>query len=139
MYTSQQSTDFNQRVDLGNSYCNCFHLMPRVEKSTWYIFKKESCSRDTPSCVSCKYSEIKNLKFQYQATRNFFLWMNFASGSRRVPSSSSYYIMLLFGSNGRDSYLWVTNRALCLVCLLIINKKQSMHTRLYYKRSTTVP
>ena len=23
--------------------------------------------------MCCKYSEIKNLKFQYQATRNFFL------------------------------------------------------------------
>ena len=51
MYTSQQATDFNQRVDLGNSYCNCFHLMCRVEKSTWYIFKKERCSRDTPRKV----------------------------------------------------------------------------------------
>ena len=79
---------------LGKNTCRCTHhnkqsistrgltsetpiaiafLMPRVEKSTWYIFKKESCSCDTPSCVSCKYSEIKNLKFQYQATRNFFL------------------------------------------------------------------
>ena len=51
MYTSQQATDFNQRVGLGNSYCNCFHLMCRVEKSTWYIFKKERCSRDTPCVV----------------------------------------------------------------------------------------
>ena len=51
MYTSQQATDFNQRVGLGNSYCNCFHLMCRVEKSTWYIFKKERCSRDTPRKV----------------------------------------------------------------------------------------
>ena len=42
MYISQQSTDFNQQVDLGNSYCKCFHLMCRVEKSTWYILKKSA-------------------------------------------------------------------------------------------------
>ena len=35
-------TDFNQRVGLGNSYCNCFHLIRRVEKSTWYIFLKRA-------------------------------------------------------------------------------------------------
>ena len=50
--------------------------MCRVEKSTWYIFEKERGSRDTPSCVSCKYSEIVNLKFQYQATRNFSCVLN---------------------------------------------------------------
>ena len=37
MYTLQQSTNFGQRVDLGNSYCNCFHLMCRIGKITWYI------------------------------------------------------------------------------------------------------
>ena len=50
--------------------------MCRVEKSTWYIFKKERCSRDTPCVGSCKYSEkqrISFLNFQYQATGNFLL------------------------------------------------------------------
>ena len=42
MYTSQQETDFNLRVGLDNSYYNCFYLMPRVEKSFWYIFKKRA-------------------------------------------------------------------------------------------------
>ena len=37
----QQSTNFTQRVGLDNSYCNCFHLMCCVEKSTRYIEKKE--------------------------------------------------------------------------------------------------
>ena len=27
---------------------NCFHLMWRVGKSTWYFCLKERCSRDTP-------------------------------------------------------------------------------------------
>ena len=73
MYTAATVTDFNQRAVLGNSYCNCFHLMCRVEKSTWYIFKKQRCSRDTPCWGSWKYLKIANLKFQYQATRNCFL------------------------------------------------------------------
>ena len=53
------------------------HLMCRVEKSTWYIFKKTLYSRDTPSCSApCKYLEIQRssfLKFQYQATQNCLL------------------------------------------------------------------
>ena len=51
MYTSQQSTDFNQRVVLGNCYWNCFHLMCCVEKSTWYIKQKRVLARDTPCKV----------------------------------------------------------------------------------------
>ena len=58
---------FDQRVGLGNSYCNCFHLMCRVKKSSWYIFKKESCSRHTLSCSApintWKYSDLKTLSF----------------------------------------------------------------------------
>ena len=67
MYTAATVTDFNQRVDLGNSYCNCFHLMPRVEKSTWYIFKKRVlllwysvCS--TPGST-WEYSNLRTLSF----------------------------------------------------------------------------
>ena len=67
MYTSQQSTDFNQRVDLGNSYCNCFHLMCRVEKSTWYIFLKRALLSWYTVCSApvstWKYSDLKTLSF----------------------------------------------------------------------------
>ena len=60
------------------------HLMCRVEKSTWYIFKKTLYSRDTPSCSApCKYLEIQRssfLKFQYQATQIFLLWDNNDNG-----------------------------------------------------------
>ena len=41
MYTAATVTDFNQRVDLGNSYCNCFYLMCCVEESPWYIEQKK--------------------------------------------------------------------------------------------------
>ena len=64
MYTSQQSTNFNQRVDLGNSYCNCFHLMPRVEKSTLYksaaLLIHTMCSAPVSTW---KYSDLKTLSF----------------------------------------------------------------------------
>ena len=60
--------------------------MCRVEKSTWYIFEKERGSRDTPSCVSCKYSEIVNLKFQYQATRNFSCVLNVFINDYKIHS-----------------------------------------------------
>ena len=42
MYTSQQSINFNQQVVLRNCYCNCFHLMCRVGKSTWYDEQKRA-------------------------------------------------------------------------------------------------
>ena len=57
------------------------YLMPRVEKSTWYIFKKRRCSRDTPCLDSCKYLEIKTLSFSTRLHKSFscdrliVLWM----------------------------------------------------------------
>ena len=35
---TREVDQFTKRVVLGNCYCNCFHLMCRVQKSTWYIF-----------------------------------------------------------------------------------------------------
>ena len=41
-------TNFTQQVLLRNCYCNCFRLMCRVGKNTWYIFPKNCSSHDTP-------------------------------------------------------------------------------------------
>ena len=51
-----------------------------LKKVPGTFFFKKRCSVIHLVYCSCKYSEIqrsKNLKFQYQATRNFFLWLLF--------------------------------------------------------------
>ena len=43
MYTSQQATNFNQRVFLNNNcYCNCFCLICCIEKIPSTFFKKSA-------------------------------------------------------------------------------------------------
>ena len=88
--TTKSSTfDFNQRVVLNNSYCNCFHLMCRDEKSTSYIFKKERCSRDTPCECSCKYLEKKTLSFstrlhKFFPVQYFYCWETCKNRTREL-------------------------------------------------------
>ena len=55
MYTAATVTDFNQRVGLGNSYCNC--LMCRVVKNYLVHRAKESTSSQY---TVLKYSEFVN-------------------------------------------------------------------------------
>ena len=47
------------------SYTECVAL----KKVPGVLSKKKQHARDIPCCVSCKYSKIENLKFQYQATQ----------------------------------------------------------------------
>ena len=41
---------FTKRVNLDNSYCNCLHLMCRVEKIPGIFFEIERSSHDTLCC-----------------------------------------------------------------------------------------
>ena len=102
MYTSQQSTDFNLRVGLDNSYCNCFHLMCRVEKSTWYIFKKRALAAQYTVLYvpvsTWKNSESHFLTFSTRLQEIFccakpFLCHNSVSLPRTV--SNHYFVLVL--------------------------------------------
>ena len=64
MYRGGAISQFTKRVDLNNPYCNCFHLMPRVDKSTLYIFQKRALAAQY-TVLSVPVSIRKNSKSHF--------------------------------------------------------------------------
>ena len=97
MYTAATATDFNQRVDLGNSYCNCFHLMCRVEKT--YLVNARLVESKNRAQLS-RYTVLKYWEFVKFSSM-------VVSVPRYVDFFPVYVVLILFVVITQHAYLFV--------------------------------